>query len=490
MEAAAHKPGHWTVGLLGGAAALTAMSVVAVAREPLGSAYALAWLAPLVLAVFSFLAYTRPLVTLILALVFITSPLRLAVTQPQSAVVSAFLLGACALGFACRTNWRRLARDPMIVPIGIFGGYGIVSAVHGLVAGNPLSYVIGDCFQAVEFAVVYFLVAQLLASAADIRLLLRSLLISMLIMVLAELVLFALGPLAGGLLPAWEGGAASEELLRTIDIDATILFTVLINLYPLARSPRQRYLLWAALIPTVANIALSLSRGLWVCTLAAGIASLALQGGKTRARLLKASTYVGVCVVLLAVGWKIGSGGGDSLMDVFEERIFHGVDQVEQGFAGTESMATRRFLEMAIVGPQVLERPWFGYGLGATYIIGGFAVLDSGTSGLIDHHFIHNLYLGTAFRMGLIGLGLLLWVLARYFRHIGKAYKRMPPDYSKAILAGLLASIFGQLFLSITEPTVVDHPTCALIATAMAVCFRLVPRMTQLDSSMDPTHGV
>ena len=489
MDAVANKPGHWTIGFLGGAAALTAMCLVAVAREPLGSGYALAWLAALGLAAFSLLAYLRPLVTLIAALVFITSPIRLAVTQQQSAVVTAFLLGACAVGLACRTNWRELTRDPMIVPIGIFGGYGILSAGLGLAAGNPLSQVMGDCFQAVEFAVVYFLVAQLLASDADLRLLLRWLLISMLIMVLAELVLFALGPLAGGLLPAWEGDAA-EDFLRTIDIDATILFTVLINLYPLARSPRQRYLLWAALIPTVANIALSLSRGLWVCTLVAGIVSLALQGGKTRARLLKASMYMGVCVVLLAVGWKIGSGGGDSLMDVFEERIFHGVDQVEEGFAGTESMATRRFLEMAIVGPQILERPWLGHGLGATYIIGGFAVLEAGTTGLIDHHFIHNFYLGTAFRMGLVGLGLLLWVLARYFRRIGKAYKKMPPDYSKAIVAGLLASVFGQLFLSITEPTLVNHPTGPLIAAAMAVCFRLVPGTIPPHRATDLTHGV
>jgi O-antigen ligase len=153
-------------------------------------------------------------------------------------------------------------------------------------------------------------------------------------------------------------------------------------------------------------------------------------------------------------------------------------------------MATRRFLEMAIVGPQVLDRPWFGHGLGATYIIAGFAVLDAGTSGLIDHHFIHNLYLGTAFRLGLVGLGLLLWVLARYFRHILKAYRKMPPDFSKAIVAGLLASIFGQLILSITEPTVVDHPTCVLIAAAMAVSFKLVPRTTPPNRPMDLSHGV
>src|SRR5579863_227423 len=184
MEAVAYKPAPWTVGILGLAAALSALSLVAVSDRPTDSAYALACLAPLVLGAFAFLVYTRPLATLILALIFITSPIRLAVTQPQSAVVSAFLLAGCAVGFAARTRWRDLARgsilrDPMLVPIGIFAAYGIASAVHGWWLGNPLSYLLGDCFQAVEFAAVYFLVSQLLARDADVRLLLRSLLTSM-----------------------------------------------------------------------------------------------------------------------------------------------------------------------------------------------------------------------------------------------------------------------------------------------------------------------
>jgi O-antigen ligase len=489
MEALAQKPGHLTVAMLGFTAAVSAISLVAVSDRPTGSGYALACLVPLVVGIFSLLAYTRPLTTLLVALIFMTSPIRLALTAQQSAAVSMFLLGAAAVGLAVRNHWRAFASDAMLVPVGLFATYGIASGVHGVLLGNPMANILGDCVQVVEFALVYFLVTQLLRSEASLRLLLRSLMISMLFMVMVELVLFALGPTAEGLLPSWQG-SSSQELVRTIDIDATILFAVLINLYPLVRSPRQRHLIWAALIPTVANIALSLSRGIWVCSLAAVLASLVLQGGKIRARLLKASAWAGVGLMLLAAAWQIGSSGDGSLMDVFEERIFHGVDQVQEGFAGTESMATRRFLEMAIVGPQVLEQPWFGHGLGATYIIGGFAVLDAGTSGLIDHHFIHNLYLATSFRMGLVGLGLLFWVLGRYFRQILKTYKRMPPDFNKAIIAGLVASVFGQLFLSVTEPTVIDHPTCALIATAMAVSFRLVPAASQSNRGLDLNHGV
>jgi O-antigen ligase len=152
-------------------------------------------------------------------------------------------------------------------------------------------------------------------------------------------------------------------------------------------------------------------------------------------------------------------------------------------------MATRRFLEMVIVGPQVLSNPWIGHGLGATYVIAGFAVLDAGTRGLIDHHFIHNLYLVTAFRMGVIGLGLLVWVLFRYFLSTLGAYRKMPLVLNKALVAGFAAGIIGQLVLSFTQPTVIDHPTCALIACAMALSLRLVPTVST-RRSMELKNGV
>jgi len=506
MDAIIHPPGslpasYRAAATLGLAAALAAASLAAVGDQGLsGSGLALLGTGVLVVAVFSALLWVRPLAVLILALVFTTSPIPLALSLPQSALVSAFLLAAAFVGFAMRTPGRSIVPDPILLPVGVFAAYGIASAIYGYWAGNELSSVAGDCFQLIEFAAVYFLAGQLLKTGGAIRMLLVWVLGSMLLTIVVELMLSILGSDAGGLLPSWEASSQGESLVRTIDIDATILFTVLINLYPLLRSPKHRLLIWLALIPTVANIALSLARGLWLCTLVAMVVSLLLQSRKARARLLKAAAYLAVSITLLAAAWKVGSGADASLMDVFEERIFHGVDQVEEGFAGTESLATRRFLEMVIVGPQVLARPWFGYGLGATYIIGGFAVLDAGTEGLIDHHFIHNLYLGTTFRMGLAGLGLLFWVLFAYFRKILKAYRRMPSELdrtepnqtgvnqarvnqarvnqallNRGLIAGVVASLVGQLFLSVTQPTVVDHPTCILIAGAMALSFRLAP---------------
>jgi O-antigen ligase len=491
MDVIAHKRGHAQAAVLSLASAVSAISVAAVGYQGASaSTYALLGISLLGLILFSALMYLRPMVTLVIAIIFLTSPIPLVLTLRQSALASAVLLGATSLGLAVRTQLRAVTPDPMILPIGVFAAYGLFSAAYGLWAGNDVGYVLGDCFQVIEFALVYFLISRVFRDRATIHRALRFWLFSILGTVLVELLLFALGPNAGQILPHWEGSSGSEELVRTIDIDATILFAVLINVYPITTTRRQRFWIWAALIPTAANIALSLSRGLWLCTLLAVVVSLLLQGGKVRNRVLKASALVSCGGVLLAAAWNIESDSDSSMLDVFEERLAHGVDQVEAGFAGTESMATRRFLEIASVGPQVLASPWLGHGLGATYVIGGFAVLDAGTDAPIDHHFIHNLYLVTAFRMGLIGLGLLLFVLFHYFRRLLKAYRKMPAGTDKALVTGFAAAVIGQLLLSLTQPTILDHPTCALIACVMAVSVRLSVTPQSVNQQIGLRNGV
>jgi len=459
-------------------AAAFATSVIAVSyRGSAAPPYALAAVGVLAMLLLSFLTYIRPLVALMAALIFMTSPMSLVLSLPWSAFISAFLLGGVCLGFAVRASRRAIVFDPLFSPLAIFTCYGVLSAAYGLLLGNEIGYLLGDCFQIVEFAAVYFLVTQLLSDREKVYLLLKVLLVSMLITILVQLALSALGPGAGDLLPSWDGSFISGELIRTIDIDATILFAILINLYPAVASRRYRIWIGLALVPTTANIVFSLSRGLWLCALVSAVVTAILLARKARKRVLTTFAVAGVCLTVLAASWTIRSGSESdadiSLLSVLEERVFYGADQIAAGLAGTESMATRRFLEMAIVGPQVLAKPWIGHGLGATYVIGGYAVLDSGTDKLIDHHFIHNLYLVTAFRMGLVGLGLMLGVVFLYFRKTLRAIKIMPGGVSKALMTGFVAMIAGQLFLSITQPTMIDHPTGALIACAMALSFRL-----------------
>ena len=487
MEATVSKSEHLYAATLGAAAAVSALVLATVAHDGTSaSKYALLFLGFVVLVLLSGLAYLRPLVVVVIALTFITCPLQLILSLEQSAFVSMFLLGGAALGIALRVPLKSITPDSLILPIGLLASYAVVSSVYGIWLGNGIGYTLGDCFQIIEFAIVYFLISQLLTKPETTRVALRFWLASVLATVLVELLLFALGPGAGNLLPSWEPTADSDVVLRTIDINAAILFAVLVNLYPVARERKQRFWILLALVPIAVSIALSLSRGLWFCSLVAIVVSMMLQQRAGRRRLLRAFAGVSIVVLLLAATWKTGTDSDSSLLGVFGDRVFYGVDQVEQGFAGTESMETRRFLEWIIVGPQVVERPLMGRGLGATYVIPGFAVIDQDTSAPIDHHFIHNLYLVTAFRMGTIGLTLLLWIFVRYFRKIVGLYRRMDAGWDRALAAGLVAGIVGQLCLSVTQPTVTDHPTCAVIACAMALSIRLATRAPQRPQMIGP----
>jgi len=417
---------------------------------------------------------TNPTIPLALALVFITSPIPQMVSLEWSAYVPSVLIGGCVLGILLQSSVRQETQaDPLSGKIWIFAGYGLLSVVRGLTLHNSFSYVAGDFFQLAEFAVLYILISLLLRDKKSMQPVLKWVFASLLVTVGFQLTLVALGGDASGWLPSWEASTGSGTLARTIDINAIFVLAVLLNLYSRAEKSNQRLIIWWLLVPTVANILLSLSRGEWLGSLVVVAVSVLLPTNTRRKRLLGAFASVLLFLMLLGAAWKIGTSRDDSLLGVFEERVSWGVSQVESGLEGDSSLATRRFIEFALIAPQVPEAPILGKGLGATYEIGGFAVLNSVSDQLVDHHFIHNLFLQMAFRMGFLGLGLYCWILFRYFRRGIAGYKLLPTGQAKAIVGGLIAGMTGMLMLSMTEPVLLRHPECGLAACAMALTFRL-----------------
>jgi O-antigen ligase len=129
-------------------------------------------------------------------------------------------------------------------------------------------------------------------------------------------------------------------------------------------------------------------------------------------------------------------------------------------------------VELTTIAPQILPSPWLGKGLGGMYWIDAMAMLHADV-GTIDYHYMHNLYLVVGFRMGLVGLFLFGSILYSYFRQAFRAYQGMPRGVARALTAGMIAGVAGQVVLSMSSPTILTHPTCGLTACAMAVTFRL-----------------
>ncbi len=155
---------------------------------------------------------------------------------------------------------------------------------------------------------------------------------------------------------------------------------------------------------------------------------------------------------------------------VVAERIGYSTLQFDHVSEEDQNLSGRRLLEYILVLPHVAEHPIMGNGLGATFLIAGDAVLQGPKGEQIDFHYIHNLYLLIAFRLGIPVLLVLFVLLWKYFRRSTKKLKSLNLSPGTSVLmAGLIAAVFGEVVLSVTSPTFLNHPTAGLLGCIMAI---------------------
>ena len=89
---------------------------------------------------------------------------------------------------------------------------------------------------------------------------------------------------------------------------------------------------------------------------------------------------------------------------------------------------------------------------------------------MVDNHYIHDVYLQVAFRLGIPGFLLFALMLATYLRD---AVRNLREDRysleSAGLVLGLIGAIVGELVLSVTSPTILGHPTAGIIGLTMAI---------------------
>ncbi len=413
-------------------------------------------------------------VPLILTVIFLESPLPAILDNRPSAYVTTGLITWTILAsFISISRPRETVANPLLGKVWLLAVYGVVSALWGLRSGNPAEYVVGDLFQIEEFALVFILVARLVVDEKTLRRLLICSFASTLFTAVWQLGC-AIGPDSSQSLPMLESIGASQALPRTINLNAIFVLLVLLSLYPVLKSSRQRFWIWVLLVPTVANLLLSFTRGIWLAALGAMAVGVGLLKRDERRGLLKTIAIITVCLVIAATLWKTGRGAGSSnLLDAIEERVAYGVTQMDEGLEGNVAVQTRRFVELTTIAPQILSSPLLGKGLGGMYWIEAIAFVKAEDLGTIDFHYMHNLYLLVGFRMGLIGLLTFGWILCSYFKEGLRARARMSNGMARALTAGLIAGVAGQVILSLTSPTILNHPTAGLAACVMALTFKL-----------------
>ena len=417
-----------------------------------------------------------PSLPLILTIVFLESPYALDTDNNRSAayIAAGLMVWTALASFVSVSCPRETGSNPLVGKVWFLAAYGVLSACRGLWLGNPREYVGGDLFQIEEFAIVFILVTRLVVDEGTLRRLMVWALGSTFFTAVWQLAAYNTGRNASPNLPIWEGSDFNGSLPRSIDLNALFVLLALLSLYSVIKSSRQRILIWLLVVPTAANLLLSFTRGIWLASLIAVVVCVYLLDGAARSRLLKTAAVAALCLTMLAGLWRPGSGTANtSLLDAMQDRLSFGVTQVQEGFGGSVAVETRRFVEITTIAPQILSSPLLGKGLGGLFWIDALAFINAQDLGIVDFHYMHNLYLLVGFRLGLIGLGAFLWILYSYFRESVRGYRRMPAGLRKALAAGLIAGVAGEAVLSMTSPTILNHPTSALIACVMALTFRL-----------------
>jgi O-Antigen ligase len=401
----------------------------------------------------SFAYLHRPFVTLCLTLFYLASPIPIVLDASYSAAIATVLIANCFAGTVQAFRFNMLFRKPFLrVPL-LLCAVAAFGAVSGIVRGNKTSLVLGDFYQITEFAALFFLVQTLVNTEERFRAFTNVIIGS----ILATSVLQTGDALIGaGYLPRII--QQGIDVPRTINMNAPIALVALLSRLTFARD--KRWIL-AGMGVLAVNLVWSFTRGLWAATIASVLFLLFIQGLELRRIVLKIACFSCVLAIPLLYASGLGSVIGNRVSYSFEQ--FGSASEEEQNLAG------RRVLEYILIFPSIAEHPVLGNGLGATYEISGSAVLAGPEGEQVDYHYIHNLYLLIAFRLGIPVLLLFITLLWKYFRRSIRTLRMASLSHeNSALLAGLIAAMFGEAVLSLTSPTFMNHPTAGLMGCIMA----------------------
>ena len=411
--------------------------------------------AVVVLSSFAFLH--RPFVTLSLTLAYLISPAPMVLPVTYSAAITLLLIVNCFAGGALASDLKivfesRAVRIPLLLC-----SVAMTGAVLGIARGNQASTAVGDFYQIFEFAVLWLLTRQLIKTEENFQALVH--------VIIGTIVVTSLLEMADALIGAqYLAGIsiAGNDLPRTINMNAPIAFVTLLATLSFTRN--RKWALAGIGILSV-NLLWSFTRGLWMATAASVFFLLLVQRGRSRRALLKFVLVCSVIAIPLLFGLGLGSMVVDRLSFTAEQLGGPALaDEAEQ------TMAERRVLEYILILPHIAEHPVLGSGLGATFEISGNAVLQGPKGEQVDHHYIHNLYLLIAFRLGIPILLVFLLALWKYFRWAIRNLRT--PDLSPkntSLMTGLVAVMFGEVLLSLTSPTFLNHPTAGVLGCIAAL---------------------
>jgi hypothetical protein len=343
----------------------------------------------------------------------------------------------------------QMVKSPLSLPMLLFLGWVVVAALIGSQRGNDLKLILQDA-RALSYYLLFFFAVILIT---DRRTILRFLkLLAVCVPVVFALGAFYAAQGQGKALEYVEAGVsrfpAPDEVFLISSVMAASFLVVWTS------SHRRPKWLWGLLVISLLGLVLSFVRGNWVAFAASLFYLLLVLRVRERMRLVAG---------ILVVGCLLTAG-----MAVVRPALLGSV--VTRALAVTavnDRNVQWRFIEDKAVGEQIKQHPIFGNGLGKDYLF------DWSRYGVAPYYktYVHNDYYWLVDRLGIIGLGLYLWLAIAYLVPWMRYRQTLPQDdpWLLGLVYGGRAMFFALLVNSITSPRLSAKLAVTVLALVMGM---------------------
>jgi len=341
---------------------------------------------------------------------------------------------ACWFAYHALGNWAKLFRHPIDYAIAFYLVFATASLSLTLVFGGSLFDGLNE-WRALMVLAFYFPVREVARDPHGLRALLITFVLIALSVAVRNFIQYFLALQDVGAL--WE---VVQNRHRTNERFVMMaLLGALIFLLYYARTKLAYALFLGLSVIFTASIMAGRSRTVWLAVGLALFVVFLLVGRRDRLRL----------ILFGATGFSIVIGIGFLLFDDLFLLILTGLGDRFSSIGGAtqaDLSLINRFYEWRTVGDRILESPIVGHGFGVKFDF--YSLLFHITE---RRTFVHSTYIGLLYRHGIIGLGLVLFVVAGSCLSGIRLARQATNDLSRSTLLVAVASISALALAATTE---------------------------------------
>lgn len=369
------------------------------------------------------------------------------------------LLGAISWFSGRRVSWPR---TPLDFPVAVFLGLVIFSCGLGLAYGQSTSHMLRNVRSPLYFGLFYVATGFLnLRRFSDWV----PLLVAASTVVGLEYLFEFVGVV---------NLSISGSFFRVARIEGLMLpmGTLLVGaVWMFERRAHRRVLCGIALVPITLALVMTVGRAMWIGT-ATGLGVLGVllvldRNRQGRSRRLVA--LIAIPALIVGVGF------------LFERATNAGVAgaafrKIERTVSEDDWTIASRLVSYGLVLEAMRERPLLGGGHGATVSI---PILDAVVPHILTTGTVDNLYLTIGLRMGLVGIGVFLWLYGQALWLALRRFRETESPDDRLLLAAFIAVYSGLLVHGVADATMITNRIAFIHAVFLAIVGRLLAESTQ-----------